>query len=403
MTDDRYVLDLFAGPGGWDIAAQALDIDPIGVELDPAACRTRHAAGLLTVNASVPAIPAEPFAGRLAGLIASPPCPTFSQAGSGAGRSELPELLSFVDEWARTGWHDPIRWHGWADPRTPLVLEPLRFISTAHPEWVVLEQVPPVADLWAHYARALRALGWRSAWAGVLNAADYGVPQTRKRAILIAHRTEVVTPPEPTHAKTPTPSLFGDDLHPWVTMADALGWDPACELHQDQGAGMVDRHGSRPPRVSGRDPAFGLTGDAQRHLYVLNPGRTASQPNRRHYDPAAEPAPTVAFGHDAAGWRWAPRRNDQSGHGANPDWPRERPATTIAGRDLVADPGANANRHNDSEKSRNDGFRITIEEALVLQSFPPDYPVAGSKSQQFLQVGNAVPPLLAIHILGSVL
>lgn len=83
-------------------------------------------------------------------------------------------------------------------------------------------------------------------------------------------------------------------------------------------------------------------------------------------------------------------------------WAFERPATTLAGRPLVADPGANANRYNGSTKSRNDGVKVTLEEAAVLQSFPADYPWQGTKSKQWEQVGNAIPPLLAEAILRAV-
>ena len=55
-------------------------------------------------------------------------------------------------------------------------------------------------------------------------AANYGVPQTRLRAFLLAHRTRVHVP-EPTHAKHPVPGLFVT-LGPWVSMAEALGWVP---------------------------------------------------------------------------------------------------------------------------------------------------------------------------------
>jgi DNA (cytosine-5)-methyltransferase 1 len=46
-----------------------------------------------------------------------------------------------------------------------------------------------------------------------------------------------------------------------------------------------------------------------------------------------------------------------------------------------------------------DPIRITAVEAGILQSFPADYPWAGAKGQQFSQIGNAVPPRLAAHLL----
>lgn len=49
-------IDLFAGAGGWDIAAHSLGICTIGVESNPAACLTRRAAGFPTVEGDVRAI-----------------------------------------------------------------------------------------------------------------------------------------------------------------------------------------------------------------------------------------------------------------------------------------------------------------------------------------------------------
>lgn len=50
-----------------------------------------------------------------------------------------------------------------------------------------------------------------------------------------------------------------------------------------------------------------------------------------------------------------------------------------------------------------DAIRLSVADALVLQSFRPDYPVQGTKSKQFEQIGNAIPPRLAAAILEALI
>lgn len=210
------ILDLFAGPGGWSEGLRSLGLSDIGIEWDAAACKTRAAAGHRTIRADVAQYPTAPFVGKVTGLIASPPCTAFSTAGKQAGTAVLDELVGAIRGrvWGALRDHPATVW---------LPLEVGRWVDALRPEWVACEQVPPALPLWEAYQPWLRSLGY-SVWCGVLNAADFGIPQTRRRAFLMASRVGVVCPPEPTHAENPAPSLFGPAQQPWVSMAEGLGW-----------------------------------------------------------------------------------------------------------------------------------------------------------------------------------
>lgn len=388
------VCDLFAGPGGWEVGAQPLGLAPHGVELDPVVCATRRAAGHYTLEADVAEVRPERW--QLDGLIASPPCPLFSQAGLREGTRDLALLHACAYDLARgenriAEYRDRV-----AVPDALLVLEPLRWALLTQPTWVVLEQVPPVLELWQWYARWLQAHGY-SAWAGVLNAADYGVPQVRKRAILMAHRERHVHPPEPTHTNGGGMTLFGE-LKPWVTMADALGWPEEAEVGFPR---RTDGREETPEGYRARDffPASGPapTLTEKGRSWVVNTGRDWKPGGDRSTAqrvPSDQPAPTI----DGKG-RWHRERADAP---RDPDWPRKRPATTVQGDPRIAQPGHKAEQRDadDSSPGRMEGaIRVSLEEAAALQGFPEGYPWQGTMTQQFTQVGNAVPPPLARAVL----
>ncbi len=411
MTTPIDVLDGCAGPGGWSIAAARLGLREAGIELDPWACATRLAAGHLTVRADVAAFPVAHLRGRMRGLIFSPPCGTFSAAGKGEGIDDLPMLHQALDDLAADRDTRVKLTAACSDPRTPLVVEPLRYALAIRPEWIALEQVPAVLPLWRHIARILRALGY-SAWAGILNAADYGVPQTRKRAILIASRVRAVAPPEPTHAKAAEPdTLFGSGRARWVSMAQALGWGATERPVPTVTAGGGNTGGAEPFPTRAREI---LAGERDRGAWVLHTNRDQRPDgSRQTADPYGGPAPSLT---GKSGGQWVLRVGDQVratartldepagtlffGHQKNEvRWTAERPATTVCATDRIAKPG-----HRDREGGEaqfEDSVRITIEEAAALQSFPADYPFQGTKTARFLQVGNAVPPLLALHVLSA--
>jgi DNA (cytosine-5)-methyltransferase 1 len=194
-------------------------------------------------------------------------------------------------------------------------------------------------------------------------------------------------------------------VRPWVSMAEALGWPKLdCPVYVNgTGANAARRAANTPaPTVMFGQRVNKVTWEC---TCALDLTATNPRPNAAHRTPC-QPAPTMAFGHETP--RWNPRETTPDGlerfaqQSANiPDysWPDNRPATVVAGRDLVGAPGATANRFNGSTKSRNDGVRVSIQEAGVLQSFPWDHPWQGKKSDQFLQAGNAVPPLMARAVL----
>jgi DNA (cytosine-5)-methyltransferase 1 len=103
------------------------------------------------------------------------------------------------------------------DDRDLLVCEPLRWALSLRPEWMACEQVPAVLPVWERIATVLASCGY-STWTGVLNARDYGVPQDRRRAILIASRTREVTRPAESGA-----TVRPCDVLPWAA-SDRVGF-----------------------------------------------------------------------------------------------------------------------------------------------------------------------------------
>lgn len=365
------IVDLFAGPGGWDEGLRMIGRrDVIGVEWDKAACLTATAAGHHRIQADVATLDPDMFVG-VEGLIASPPCQAWSMSGSRKGELDRENCHRLADRMAEGD--DSTEWTTWEDERSPLVCQPIRWVRDLSPEWVALEEVPAVAGLWEHFARIFRRWGY-NVWTGDLLAADYGVPQTRLRRILMAHKTRTVHPPMPTHAEhAHGAGLFGPDVQPWVSMADALGWgfdnEPSCTVS----SGGASTGGAEPFANAGYRARLA------EYVYV-----NGNQPNSARR-PATQPAPTVMFGHRSNDVRWVSAGVTGAGRPKTP----EQPADTITGKGTAY------------WTNTPDSVRVTVQEAGILQSFPADYPWQGSRTKQYEQVGNAVPPLLAAHILAS--
>ncbi|MGW6203671.1 DNA cytosine methyltransferase [Streptomyces sp. NPDC055089] len=335
MTEESVadIIDLFGGPGGWDVPAQALGLAVTGIEKDHSACETRRAAGLGTVEGDVRAYGPADFP-TATDLIGSPPCQPFSIGGKGAGRRALDTVLHFA---ALLAERKEIR-SGLAtldDERTGLVLEPLRWVLEAldggRPyRTVMLEQVPTVLPVWEAMAQILRREGYTVA-TGRLHAEEYGVPQTRARAVLVARRDDQAALPAPTHrrySRTTEQNAGDPTLQPWISMAEAIGW------------GMTHR-----------------------------------------------PALTIAVGTAAGG----PDPSCVGGSGSRATLYGERDAGRwIADTRLVSTDSLPAYRG-----GRTDMIRVSVADAAALQTFPSTHPFQGTRTKQYEQVGNAMPSELA--------
>lgn len=344
------IVEGFHGPGGWAEGRRLLGVRTraIGLEWDAAACATAKAAGHTVVRCDVATMPTAPFKGRVRVKVDSPPCQAWSRAGKGLGIQDQPLVHQAIDDLANGRDTRAQLLTACKDPRSLLAAEPMRWHHDLRPETIAMEEVPDVLPLFKQYAQYLRAWGY-SVWVGVLNAADYGVPQTRRRAILIASRTRNVTAPAPTHTEHPGgEDLFGDNLPRWVSMADALGL-PAGLTVNTRG----DRKTPGGNEFSADGPSWCLTEKVR---------------------------------------SWALRNNTQAGASVRT---LDRPAGTLFF-------GARMNnvswiRTDTGEEVR----RITEDEAAVLQSFTAGYPWRGPRTRRFLQIGNAVPRLLAAHVLSA--
>lgn len=420
-----FIRDDCSGPGGWSEGLRILGLrETVGVEFDAMAVATARAAGHSRWQIDVRSDECRSYPWPPMWLyIASPPCQSFSMAGKGEGRQHIAALVKALHLVA-AGWtpEDAIAevQDEELDERSVLVLEPMLVVRRHGPLNVAMEQVPPVLPIWEAYRDVLSSWGY-SVWTGMLYSEQFGVPQTRKRAVLIASRERRVAAPVPTHSRfhPRSPEKLDDGVLPWVSMAQALGatmtmrsnygtgGDPAARGERTAAepaptvTSKIDRNkwvlqGNQKPngvdyqQRSIDNPAQNITGETGSYVFVQS---ARSKATRRD---AGQPAPTITGGHDHEERAWMPA------------WATERPATTVQGDPRLAAPGHRCmtpDCHPDGapESMFAKATRVTVEEAGILQSFPADYPWRGNKGERFQQVGNAVPPVMAAAILAAVL
>jgi DNA (cytosine-5)-methyltransferase 1 len=332
-------IDLCAGAGGLSMGLQDAGFDVLGVEFNADACEQhRRYVGpceLADITTWSPAGPAHLVAGGV-------PCQGWSYAGLRKGFDEA---------------------------RGHLFRHLVRVAVEARADAVLLENVPGLLT-WrggaavSEILRAYRSAGFeRTAWT-VLEAADFGVPQRRRRLFVVGLREGAsFSWPTPTHG----PRFFAS--RPWVSVREAFGIEGERA------------HGDLPHAKPG----------SRKGMRVLDVDRPATTVSGSGIDLLDEPSPTVCAGRD-------PTPNallrESLGDALTMTGLAHRPATSIQAH--ASGRLAKAGHH---ERQFNGAVRLSVDQCALLQDFPIDWDWSWmTKTSAHKAVGNAVPRRLAAAV-----
>lgn len=364
-------VDLFSGAGGITLGLSNAGFDVRFCSDIDSACALTHARnfpGIPFAHASIEKLRGRDILesaglkrGELDLLIGGPPCQGFSIIGQ------------------RELW----------DPRNGLFKEFLRVAEELKPRCVIIENVPGLATLnkgkvLADIGQAFEKAGYAVDCAELL-AAQYGVPQMRWRMFFIGWRLDQNRRggfPLPTHGKAgigdlvPNRTLRPEHSAGFVTIFDAIGDLPPIESGE-QGTRYRGK-----PRTAYQEAMRSGSSAALFNHYAARLSKQ-NMARLRHLEPGQD-------------WRNLPRELLPAGmqKALRKDHTRRYRRMTWGGvaRSIITrfrDPKSGEYIHPEQHRT------ISIREAARIQSFPDWFVFEGNVSQQYDQVGNAVPPLLA--------
>lgn len=335
-----YAIDLFAGCGGLSKGFLDAGYDVIvGVDNDAAALETfkLNHNGAVALNADLSKQETFDEIKRIAGnrqidvIIAGPPCQGFSLTGP----------------------------RNFDDKRNKLYLAVFEVVKQYNPKAFIIENVPGMATLYdgeihKEILKRFRKLGY-NVESKILCAADYGVPQMRRRLIFMGIREDLGTP------SFPLPKFSPENYR---TCRDAISDLPALS----DTLGTEESDYREAPKTEYQKIMRG-------NCTVLH-NHTATKHTQMVKD-------TIALVPEGGNYKDLPAGVGESRkfHEAWTRYDGNKPSKTI-------DTGHRNHFHYEYNRVP------TVRENARLQSFPDDFVFIGTRTQQYRQVGNAVPPLL---------
>lgn len=257
------------------------------------------------------------------------------------------------------------------DPRNGLLLTMADLIEGILPDAIMMENVPGLAlrgqAIFAEFRARLEKLGYKIAWR-VEQMADFGVPQSRRRLVMLAGRGFAISLPAATHARLPA---TGSKVLPWVTVREAIGHLRAAVTLK----GSLRDGG---PLAHAWHVVRDLQPQTKKRLEAAQPGRTWLSVDES-VRPECHQAGYNGFTNVYGRMRW------------------DRASPTITGG--CTTPAKGRFGHPDRRR-----YTISVREAALLQTFPFDYRLQTEHIDAVCEmVGNAVPPLYAKLAARSVL
>lgn len=247
------------------------------------------------------------------------------------------------------------------DPRNKLIFEISRLAEEIMPRAIMMENVPGLTtkgkDLYENLKAKLKDLGYKlDNSAEVLQAADYGVPQERRRLVILAGLEFEIELPSPTHSKD------GENKLPhWKSVADAIGGKKYI------GAPLTLSEAKRMGDIEHSDwhVVRDLSEQNQRRISAAVPGQSwAAIPE--HLRPECHRGDYIGFTNVYGRMEWL------------------QPSPTITGGCTTFSKG----RFGHPVKDRT----ISVREAALLQTFPRDYLFDIPYMEHVCNViGNALP------------
>ncbi len=257
------------------------------------------------------------------------------------------------------------------DPRNKLFFEFVKFVDLAHPKAIVIENVRGIITSNNGYAKnriyeIFESRGYKVSHC-ILDASDYGVPQKRLRNFFVMLKEE----------------KFDFDLltkiKSVITVKEAIG-----ELYGFENGENQD----------GTEKVLSASPKTAYQKYLRAPGGVLMNHDIRY--PAEKVQERISYVKQGGNWQdvpeelWPTSRNNRHSS-AYKRLEEDKPSVTI-------DTGNNHSNYFHPLYNR----IPTVREAARLQSFPDDFVFVGNRSEQYRQVGNAVPPLLAKAIADSI-